>query len=187
MSNRFKNILKQLRLNESTISMILGALVVIVVGILVVNYFRNVGQPSSSQEVKEEAVNQEENIGLDNLPTTYTVKSGDDLWKIAEKIYGSGYNWVSISKENKLTNPNKITVGQQLAIPKAEVITPVKTASPVGESITGSTYTVQKNDHLWKIALRAYGDGYQWAKIARENKLVNPSLIHPGNILNLPR
>jgi len=46
---------------------------------------------------------------------------------------------------------------------------------------------VVKGDNLWQIALRAYGDGYQWVKIARENKLANPDLIHSGNILKIPR
>ena len=54
-------------------------------------------------------------------------------------------------------------------------------------SITGSRYTVQKDDYLWEIAVRAYGDGYKWVEIARANKLVNPNIIHPGNMLTLPR
>ncbi len=64
----------------------------------------------------------------------------------------------------------------------------VKTADTGNQApITGATYEVVKGDSLWKIAVRAYGDGYQWVKIARENKLVNPNLIHPGNLLALPR
>jgi nucleoid-associated protein YgaU len=44
-----------------------------------------------------------------------------------------------------------------------------------------------KGDSLWKIAVRAYGDGYKWVSIAKANKLVNPNLIHSGNVLTLPR
>jgi hypothetical protein len=45
MSNgRLKNFLKKVKLNESTISVILGVLVVIVVGALIFNYFRGVGK-----------------------------------------------------------------------------------------------------------------------------------------------
>jgi nucleoid-associated protein YgaU len=40
---------------------------------------------------------------------------------------------------------------------------------------------------LWTIAVRAYGDGYKWTEIAKANKLVNPNLIHPGNVFVLPR
>ena len=49
-------------------------------------------------------------------------------------------------------------------------------------------YVVEKNDSLWKIAVRTYGDGYQWTKIWQENKskLNNPNNLEIGMILNLP-
>ena len=49
------------------------------------------------------------------------------------------------------------------------------------------TYTVKSGDYLWSIAVRAYGDGYQWVKIVKANNLVNPDLIFSGNVLRLPR
>ncbi|MGA2968080.1 MAG: LysM peptidoglycan-binding domain-containing protein, partial [Candidatus Levyibacteriota bacterium] len=49
------------------------------------------------------------------------------------------------------------------------------------------TYTVKSGDYLWSIAIRAYGDGYQWVKIAKANNLTNPDLIFSGNVLQLPR
>jgi len=171
--------------------MILGVLIVLVVGALIINYFRNIRPTKESDSVSEEAVTQEsaqQPIKLEELPTVYTVKVGDNLWKIAATIYGSGYNWVDIAKENHLKNPNLVYAGQELKIPKAEPITP-KISQPTRtlEPITGETYTVVKGDNLWQIAVRAYGDGYQWVKIARENNLVNPDLIHSGNILKIPR
>jgi nucleoid-associated protein YgaU len=193
MSNgRLKNFLKKLKLNESTISMILGALVVVVVGVLVFNYFRGVGKPTkeavptpTGEEVK--LVEEAGKLVPEGLPTTYKVQGGDHLWKIAEKFYGSGYNWVDIAKENKLTNANLLAVNQELAIPKAEVRQPAVGSEVFGPAISGDKYTVVKGDHLWGIAVRAYGDGYQWVKIANKNNLANPNLIHPGNVLNLPR
>jgi nucleoid-associated protein YgaU len=53
--------------------------------------------------------------------------------------------------------------------------------------IIGSSYTVVKNDSLWKISVRAYGDGFKWTEIAQNNNIANPGLIHPGNTLTLPR
>jgi nucleoid-associated protein YgaU len=189
---KIKALLKKFRANEQTISMILGVLVVLVVGALVINYFRNTRttketqQPTSKETSSQEFAQQ--TIKLEELPTVYTVKAGDNLWKIAKTIYGSGYNWVDIAKENHLENPNLVYVGQELKIPKAEPIIP-KISQPTKtlEPITGDTYTVVKGDNLWQIAVRAYGDGYQWVKIARENKLANPNLIHPGNIFKIPR
>ncbi len=163
--------------------MILGAIVIVVVGVLVVNYFKDRGGklPFFSNGNKVEI--------SENEVKTHTVVKGDNLWKIAEKYYGSGYNWVDIAKENKLADAGVIAEGQKLTIPNVEpktaTVKEVKTVST--ESITGVTYQVVKGDSLWTIAVRAYGDGYKWTEIAKANKLINPGLIHSGNILALPR
>jgi len=188
---KIKVFLKRFKANEQTISMILGVLVVLVIGALVINYFRNVRTTKESQPTSEESPTQEsaqQPLKLEELPTIYTVKTGDNLWKIAETVYGSGYNWVDIARENNLKNPNVVYAGQELKLPKVEPITP-KISQPTKalEPITGETYTVVKGDNLWQIAVRAYGDGYQWVKIARENRLANPNLIHSGNTLKIPR
>ena len=49
--------------------------------------------------------------------TTYTVKKGDSLWKIASKHLGSGTKWPLIQKANSL-NDTLIHPGQKLKIPK---------------------------------------------------------------------
>jgi nucleoid-associated protein YgaU len=50
---------------------------------------------------------------------TYTVKAGDTLGKIAQKVYGDGSRWKEIFEANKETikNPDLIEVGQELKIP----------------------------------------------------------------------
>ena len=186
-----KEILKKLKLSEQTISMVLGALVIVVIGVLVFNYFRGVekalpeAQPTPAPgEVK--LVEEEGKMVPEGLPTTHKVEKGENLWRIAEKHYGSGYNWVNIAKENKLKNLNVVSEGQELTIPKAEVIKPVKETT-FGKPISGQTYQTQKGDHLWGIAVRAYGDGYRWVEIAKANNLKNPDLIYSGNVLTLPR
>jgi nucleoid-associated protein YgaU len=169
--------------------MILGALVIVVVGVLVINYFRKeekgISLPSS------EVANQEGPTIKRDGKTIHITQVGDTLWKIAEKYYDSGYNWVDIAKENKLSNPGLIEVGQELVIPNVEPKKPTVTvASPALEekgAISGASYTVVRGDTLWDIAVRAYGDGYKWVDIARENNLVNPDLIHAGNVFVLPR
>ena len=63
-----------------------------------------------------------------------------------------------------------------------------------GEVASGETtkkpevksYTVVSGDTLWGVATDQYGDGYKWVEIAKTNALVNPDLIHPGNVLTLP-
>ena len=53
---------------------------------------------------------------------TYTVESGDTLWAIAEKMYGSGGKYMKIFEANTklLDSPDKIFPGQKLVIPDLE-------------------------------------------------------------------
>ncbi len=50
-------------------------------------------------------------------------------------------------------------------------------------------YTVASGDSLSKIAQREYGDGSKWQRIfeANRDKIKNPDLIHPGQVLDIPR
>lgn len=53
-------------------------------------------------------------------PSSYTVKAGDSLWKIAARVYGDGDKWRTIYEKNKSVvgpNPNLIYPGQKLVIP----------------------------------------------------------------------
>lgn len=53
--------------------------------------------------------------------STYTVKSGDSLSKIAKHFYGDAGKWKKIHAANsdKIPNPDLIHPGQQLTIPDA--------------------------------------------------------------------
>lgn len=189
MEKEVKNSLKKLKLNESTISTILGALVVIVVGVLVFNYF---SKRAKEVEIKPEEITLEEaEMKAEEereLPTKHKVKSGEHLWVIATDYYNDGYKWPEIAKANNLANPNLISPDQELTIPKIEVTKEeAKEVRPEMEPITGEKYTVEKGDCLWFIALRTYGDPYKWSEIAQANKLGNPDLIHPGNVLVIPK
>ncbi len=161
--------------------MVLGAVVVMIVGIFVVNYFKDrraemlPGLSTQTETSKE-----------------YTVVKGDTLWAIAESYFGSGYNWVDIKSTNKLTT-DKIEVGQKLTIPTLASKQPTSTQKIVAaptvdtQQIVSENYTVVKGDTLWSIAVRTYGDGYKWVKIAHENHLGHPNVIHTGNVLVLPK
>jgi len=50
---------------------------------------------------------------------TYTVQSGDTLWKIAEEMYGNGSKYMKIFEANSdlLEHPDRIFPGQELSIP----------------------------------------------------------------------
>jgi len=53
---------------------------------------------------------------------TYTVESGDSLWKIAEAMYGNGSKYTKIFDANRdiLDDPDRIFPGQVLKIPEQE-------------------------------------------------------------------
>lgn len=171
-----KKLLKTIKLNESTISMVLGMLVLIIVGGLVIKYLK-----TDRTSIPQELLNGVNSI--ESSAKTHTVEKGENLWNIATKYYGDGFKWVDIATENKLDNASVIEVGQELVIPNIEEVASADEA----DSITSATYEVAKGDTLWSIAVRAYGDGYKWTKIAEENKIIHPNTIHSGNILILPR
>ncbi len=172
---------------ESFVSMALGLAVVLVIGVLIVNYLRQ-GKSASTTQTEESAQTEE----AKTVPGKHTVKAGETLWSIAEDFYKSGYNWVDIQKANNIANPDAIEEGQTLTIPDAKPIVieqkgQIAAASSVEQRKTEiKTYTVVHGDDLWNIAVKEYGNGYEWVKIAKANKLVNPSLIHSGNVLTLP-
>lgn len=160
------------------------------------NISKNSKQNNSSKNDAVKMSNENDRIITGN---TYSVVDGDNLWRIAEMKYKSGYNWVDIQKENRILDPDLIAVGMKLKLPKvkAKMATVVVASNTKGQNtndskskiskISGSNYTVVKGDTLWDISVRAYGDGYEWINVSRVNKLSNPNIIHPGNKIALPR
>jgi uncharacterized protein YidB (DUF937 family) len=59
---------------------------------------------------------------------------------------------------------------------------------PAPPKVAERTYTVAAGDNLSKIAKKMYGDANKWKKIfeANTDKLKNPDLIHPGQVLRIP-
>lgn len=163
--------------------MVLGGLVIVIVGILVVNYFKD--KQGETTPVALTTTTQTQ------VGKSHNVIKGETLWSIAEEAYGSGYNWTDIYNANKLKS-QAIEVGQKLDIPAVTAKQPTTTKKTFDLSvnpqpITNSSYTVVHGDTLWSIAVRTYGDGYKWVNIAKANKLMNPGVIHAGNVLTLPR
>ena len=71
----------------------------------------------------------------------------------------------------------------------APVEPPVSREAPTVEAPSApTTYTVQKNDTLEKIAKKVYGDTKRWPKIYKANREVikNPNKLYPGQRLTIP-
>lgn len=109
-------------------------------------------------------------------PTVHTVARGENLYRIGLQY---GVSWVRIAQFNNITNPNRITVGQQLRIPGLSDPIPQPTPSPHTET----TYIVRAGDNLYRIG-RMYG--ISWVQIAEANGLVNPNQIYVGQALKIP-
>lgn len=192
--NYLGKIENEIQSSQSKVSMVLGALIILVMGILIYNYFnkdKNELGPAQNTTMEESR-----DVIPENLPGKYTVKEGDTLFLIAEKYYKDGYKYTNIAKANNLTNPDALEKGQILEIPKLEEITlpvlepeqtPTETQNIWGSKIEGTTYTVLEGDWLSTIAGRAYGDIYAYDKIAKANNIQNPDLIEPGTLLTIPR
>lgn len=60
--------------------------------------------------------------------------------------------------------------------------------APTAPADTPQSYTVQSGDSLSKIAKHVYGDANKWHAIydANRDKIKNPDLIQPGQVLTLP-
>ncbi|MDF1763249.1 MAG: peptidoglycan-binding protein LysM [Oleibacter sp.] len=80
--------------------------------ILVVGNLDGIGEVDDQMTISEQAEAAPE-------PRFYTVKSGDNLSKIAKEFYGSANKYPVIFEANKpmLTHPDKIYPGQTLRIP----------------------------------------------------------------------
>ena len=188
MNLDLKKILKTFKLHEDKISMVLGIIILLIAGIFLINYFKNIKSQSQITNTGDSTQTQE---------ITYTVKKGDTLWNIAQKFYGKGQDWKKIADANNISNSRKLEIGKELTIPgvtnsiQTQQNTKINSQTTPKEfpvkPITGANYKVVKGDTLWQISIRAYGDGFKWTKIAKENHLKNPNLIYPGNMLLILR
>ena len=131
-----KDWLKRLKLNEEKISILLGAVVLVLVGVLLFNYFGNVNKPaeettsSASTEVTNQPVTSLPN--QNDLPVTYIVQKGDNLWNIAQRVYGDGYKWTAIlgSNENLRENAEVLNEGTEILLPRLDLTLAQATGSP---------------------------------------------------------
>lgn len=116
--------------------------------------------------------------------TTYVIRKGDSLSKIAKRY---GLSTLELSSLNNIKNPNKIRVGQTLILPGGSVSepSPIVPSKPKVRPVVktdGPVYTVKPGDSLSVIA-HAYG--VKTADIKDANGLSSDRIV-VGQKLTIP-
>ena len=118
---------------------------------------------------------------IPNMSTSmdYTIQSGDTLAKIAEK-YGTTVE--ALAKLNGITDIDEIWAGNVIKIPLYASTLPMPLPE-IHDDDKMIKYIVQEGDTLWKIARRF---NVKLADIINLNKLCNPDLIYPDQVIIIP-
>lgn len=81
---------------------------------------------------------------------TYTIQRGDTLRMLAKKFYDDASRFPLIVAANKITNPDRLKVGQQLVIPDIAELTPPRNSQPAApvtpNPVTISDITARRNE-----------------------------------------
>lgn len=96
--------------------------------------------------------------------STYVVQRGDTLARIAR---AHGTSWARLARLNNISDPNRIRVGQVIALPES----------------AEAAYIVKPGDTLGKIAKRL---GTSVAALARANGIEDANRIHVGQAIRAP-
>lgn len=150
-------IIKFVQERQTTLASGLAALLIIVVGFLIFNFFLNVNKDNSPETNTANVIESTESAEITILtPTsTPTVSKTPTPTIVKETAKSDSSGQVSSNGAAAVTLPQ--------------------------------TYTIVRGDTLGKIAQKFYNDSSYWSQISKANDLSNPSLIHAGNKLTLPK
>lgn len=113
---------------------------------------------------------------------------GDLYYTITFKEYRAPKITVQDTTKNASTSTNKNSTSKDSN--KGTASSRPASTSKGTTSTTNKNHTVMKNESLWVIAKKYYGDGNQWQKIYNANKKTigsNPNKIQPGMKLVIPK
>ncbi len=132
----------------------------------------------------------------------YTVKAGDTLATISERVYGTRAHAAVVGRANPFMDPNRLKAGRVIRVPKDPKNVqgkPLPRPEPVVASQGGSpkesggdtgdkTYTVKPGDTLSRIAQELYGSSGLGTFLYESNRSVlrSPDELKVGMKLRIP-
>jgi LysM repeat protein len=133
--------------------------------------------------------------GTGACPPTYTVRSGDNLFRIALKF---NLTISAIAAVNKITNPDLLSVGTVLTLPCGGAASTTGGTGSTTTTTSGGTkplagdtvdkngdilHTVKSGENLFRIAL-AYN--LSWQEVAAYNGITQPNQLVIGQVIRIP-
>lgn len=110
---------------------------------------------------------------LSKHPEPYIVRKNDNLWSIAQSLYGMGLRWREIAAMNAIDDPTQLRTGTLLSVPTDQLLHHPR------------PYTIKKHDTYFKLASDHLGNFTRWPDIAKLNT-VGPTQLRTGMNVNVP-
>lgn len=111
----------------------------------------------------------------------YVVQAGDNLGKIAQKVYGNMGKWREIATLTDLANPSRIYPGDVVYY---QLTQESLAFAQFYEALPRGEVTVQPGDTLASISKQVYGSHRHWKSIWRQNDSIsNPDFLKVGQVV----
>jgi nucleoid-associated protein YgaU len=123
----------------------------------------------------------------------HVIESGENLWTIAQAVYGNGALYTKIIAANPGLDPKDLKVGKKLVIPdvsgaeKSPATPAAATDAPLDPT---KEYRIASGDTLEKISRKLYGNPSMQDSIYQLNKSLigdDPDKLKVGWVLKLPQ
>jgi nucleoid-associated protein YgaU len=119
------------------------------------------------------------------------VQKGETFESIARKYYGKSGKSSVIAKANPMTDPNRLSAGRVINVPKDPGNiqgVPVQPRPQPGEAAAPEEYLVRSGDTLSAIAQEVYGESRLWEVIfdANRDQLPRETSLKAGQRLRIP-
>jgi len=192
---------------ESKLALILSFVLILVVGVLVSDYFSQANSmdperleaerrqpyaqlPGAERASVDDAITRvmpSPTGRIDTQPMDQTQTRGPDVIANGSNRSGSLLDGLSNGFNQTIDDLRAPALASPLSNSSKNEPKPENTSRVLGQ-IRHAVYTVREGDSLYQIAARKLGDGNRWAEIQRLNaEMVGPSgIINPGMKLLLP-